>query len=365
MDDAAVFGPTIAELKLRALIQLGVLPDYHIWTLRGDGAGLAAKAECVLRAWSSTELVKTETGRKEQPILNHLILYARTGEEAKELADFFRAFTTVVLLLSGDDAEEKVAEFQRAPRAILVNCKMLNEGVDIPMADSVAIMYPKQAHWEIVQMLLRAGRWHPTKAVFHLLLPLLEGDDLAAYQEVLLGLAACDEQVREEILALEASGSGGSGQGRGAARTEATTTCIIDHFGSTTDDVLQCFKAVRKALSLPGMLRDVQGWCAENRVDSSEAYRRHREDFPELPEDPVPWTQTWFDWLHPGAAKLPLTEFERVLEAAGLQSARAYACWREGQESPAAYPAVQHVNDGYFGGQTNFTTLFKAPRTRG
>jgi hypothetical protein len=84
-----------------------------------------------------------------------------------------------------------------------------------------------------------------------------------------------------------------------------------------------------------------------------------------LPEDPVPWTQTWFDWLHPGAAKLPLTEFERVLEAAGLQSARAYACWREGQESPAAYPAVQHVNDGYFGGQTNFTTLFKAPRTRG
>ena len=161
MDDESTFGKMIAELKIRDLICKGVLPDYRLWTLRDEskrGSGIIGKAECILEAWGATEILRGE----EKYILHHLIVFALTVEEAKELEDFFREKTDTLVLrvAKGDKLEDPIAQFTTAPRAILINCFVLNEGVDIPIANAVAITYPKQSRGQITQMILRAGRWY-------------------------------------------------------------------------------------------------------------------------------------------------------------------------------------------------------------
>jgi len=156
MDDDSIFGKKIAELKIRDLIRKGVLPDYRLWTLRDEakkGTGIIGKAECILEAWGATEIVRGE----EKHILHHLVVFASITQEAKDLERFFKAKTTDTLVLrveEGDKLEEPIAHFTSAPRAILVNCFVLNEGVDIPIANAVAITYPKQSRGQITQMVL-------------------------------------------------------------------------------------------------------------------------------------------------------------------------------------------------------------------
>lgn len=87
MDDDAIFGPKIADLKIRDLIRKGVLPDYRLWTLRDEahkGTGIIGKAECILEAWNATEIIREE----EVYILHHLVVFASTVQEAKDLELF-------------------------------------------------------------------------------------------------------------------------------------------------------------------------------------------------------------------------------------------------------------------------------------
>ena len=68
MDDDAIFGPKIAELKIRDLIRKGVLPDYRLWTLRDEarkGTGIIGKADEIVATLDriyqpgTTELAET------------------------------------------------------------------------------------------------------------------------------------------------------------------------------------------------------------------------------------------------------------------------------------------------------------------
>ena len=146
MDDEIIFGSKIAELKIRDLIRRGVLPDYRLWTLRDEskkGLGIIGKAECILEAWNAMEVIHDV----EQYILHHLIVFAPTNEEARQIADYFISKTSDTLVLcvkGGDPLESTIENFKSVPRAILVNCKVLGEGVDIPIANSVAVTYPKK-----------------------------------------------------------------------------------------------------------------------------------------------------------------------------------------------------------------------------
>jgi superfamily II DNA or RNA helicase len=78
-------------------------------------------------------------------------------------------------------------------------CKVLNEGVDIPEANSVAILYPKYSKIEITQMILRAGKWDTDKNLFHILFPITREEDLGGMEEVLISLASADQTLKEEI----------------------------------------------------------------------------------------------------------------------------------------------------------------------
>lgn len=368
MDDETMFGTKIAELKFRDLIRLGILPDYRLWSLRDEtkkGTGLTGKAECILEAWNAKELVRGE----EQFILHHLIVFASTNDEAKQLENYFTNKTTDTLVLcvkGGDKLEEPIRKFSTAKRSIIVNCKVLGEGVDIPAANSVAVTYPKKSQGEITQMLLRAGRWYEGKPVFHILLPILDDDDMSGFEEVLTSLASCDEYIRDEII-LRASSDKKDTEitPRFEEGGGAIPECIMieDYDGSNIEEIKKCFTNARKNLFPSKESKRIQALCIEKGVDTSVEYSMTlRTENPDLPEDPKPKNQLWYDYLHPTLVEriTPQEFVKTILEPNNLRVAYRYEEWRGVQpiDVKGKLPSDQHITDGFFGKDyTNFNEI--------
>ena len=363
MDDESTFGKMIAELKIRDLICKGVLPDYRLWTLRDEskrGSGIIGKAECILEAWGATEILRGE----EKYILHHLIVFALTVEEAKELESFFKEKTDTLVLrvAKGDKLEDPIAQFTTAPRAILINCFVLNEGVDIPIANAVAITYPKQSRGQITQMILRAGRWYEGKPIFHVLIPTLGDEDLTGFEEVLTALASCDEQIRDEIILRTKSDGKPSDPLPPSETGDTIPECImIEEFEANQDEIKRCFTNIRKNMFPAKESRRIQTLCIEKGIDTSVEYALLRNEIPELPEDPLPKGMLWYDYLHPIRVRLTGSDFVKtILEPNNLHASHTYDEWRGVQPTDviAKIPSVQHITDGFFS-ETNFNTLLE------
>lgn len=362
MDDECTFGKMIAELKIRDLICKGVLPDYRLWTLRDEskrGSGIIGKAECILEAWGATEILRGE----EKFILHHLIVFALTVEDAKELESFFREKTDTLVLRveEGDKLEDPIGQFTTAPRAILINCFVLNEGVDIPIANAVAITYPKQSRGQITQMILRAGRWYEGKPIFHVLIPTLGDEDLTGFEEVLSALASCDEHIRDEII-LRTKSDGKPDPLPPSETGDTIPECImIEEFEANQDEIKRCFTNIRKNMFPAKESRRIQTLCIEKGIDTSVEYALLRNEMPELPEDPLPKGMIWYDYLHPIRVRLTGSEFVKtILEPNHLHASHTYDEWRGVQPTDviAKIPSVQHITDGFFS-ETNFNTLLE------
>lgn len=368
MDDESMFGTKIAELKIRDLIRLGILPDYRLWSLRDEtkkGTCLTGKAECIVEAWNAKEVVRGE----EQFILHHLIVFASTNDEAKQLETYFSKKTTDTIVLcvkGGDKLEEPLRKFSIAKRSIIVNCKVLGEGVDIPVANAVAVTYPKKSQGEITQMLLRAGRWYEGKPVFHILLPILDDDDMSGFEEVLTSLASCDEYIRDEII-LRASSDKKITEitERFEEDGGAIPECIMieDYDGSNLEEIKKCFTNARKNLFPSKESKRIQLLCIEKGIDTSVEYSMTlRTQNPDLPEDPKPKNQLWYDYLHPTLVEriTPQEFVKTILEPNNLRVAYRYEEWRGVQPSDikGKLPSDQHITDGFFGKDyTNFNEI--------
>ena len=373
MDDEKIFGKKITELNIRDLIRKGVLPDYRLWALRDEakkGTGILGKAECILEAWEATEMIRAYTDdpshKMEKHILHHLIVFTATIQEAKELEEFFLAKTTATRVLrveEGDSLERPLAEFTDAPRAILINCFVLNEGVDIPIANAVAITYPKQSRGQITQMILRAGRWYEGKSLFHLLIPTLGDEDLSGFEEVLSALASCDEQIRDEILLRSASqGNPSDPLPVQPLSGDTVPECImIEEFEAKEEEIRRCFTNIRKNLFPARESRRIQALCMERGVDTSVEYSLLREQIPELPEDPRPKGVLWYDYLHPMCEdRILAPDFVKDTIHSNRLQPHQYDEWRnkQPQDRIIRLPSIQHISDGFFGKDNiNFNTL--------
>ncbi len=369
MDDTNIFGSQIAELKIRDLIRKGVIPVYRLWSLRDSskkGTGILGKADCILESWEATQMVRGV----EENILHHLIIFASTNDEAKQLETYFANKTKDTLVLcvkGGDKLEEPIRIFSEAKRAIIVNCKVLGEGVDIPVANAVAVTYPKHSRGEITQMLLRAGRWYEGKPVFHILLPVLDDDDMTGFEDVLTALASCDDQLRDEVIlrAIKPTNSEEKLPTPGDAGAVAECIMIDDYDGSNIEEIRKCFVNIRKNLSHSRESKRIQELCIDKGIDTSIEYSMTlRTQMPELPEDPKPKSSTWYDYLHPGLVeRIQVQAFVKdVLEPNSLRVGHKYDEWLGVQPSDVRMklPSVQHINDGYFGTEhTNYNGLLE------
>lgn len=379
MDDREIFGDEIASLKIRILINAGVLPDYRIWMLQtekdDDSAYLFEnKARTILHAWGETEVINS----KRQYILHHLIIFVRTIDQIIQVQDYFEAqindgITEIIGLTGKLDTNEQIEKFNKAKRAIIINCNKLGEGVDTPIANAVAIMYPKESRGQITQMLLRPGRWYQDKPIFHILLPINKSskDDYTGFEEVLLALASQDDKIKDEIMLK--SKSDDKDEEAGAIITSlfkekvGDQRIIIEKYGSNEQDVLRCFESLRTKI-VESM--DVQKICREYGIDTSVDYIKFKEQY-RLPENPKSNKITWYDFLHPGDnKKIQLKQFHQtVIVENKILKATDYEIWLRIQDQDK-YPSIQYIVDGYFGNNYNnynsiVNMFFDFPSRRG
>ncbi|MEV5249893.1 DEAD/DEAH box helicase [Streptomyces werraensis] len=237
MDDEAIYGPVLWSMALSEAISRGLLARYQIVVvelrdpqlslqkLHGEeryeehvrGERLAVLQAALLETMSEHRLSRCIT-------FHHRTIEARAFAEGLErvarrlhAADPERHPERVWAgWLSGEQDQEVRGERlrtfgARAGRAVMSNCRVLGEGVDVPSVDSVALIDPKGSAVDIVQAIGRALRQKPDQGkLATLIVPIFLGENerpedmpySASYRplvKVLSGLRAHDERAVEML----------------------------------------------------------------------------------------------------------------------------------------------------------------------
>lgn len=237
MDDPSVFGPVVYELSLADAISRGLLARYQVvvaelvdpvvtpdrlygkerWEEELRGERLAAMQTTLLETMATHDLKTTIT-------FHHRTIEAQAFAEglprvaarlhavdpARHPAKVWTGW-----LRGQHEAEhraEVLADFgRRAGRAVLANCRVLGEGVDIRSVDSVALIDPKGSAVDIVQAIGRALRQKPGEGkMATLIVPVFldadeDPEDILSSKSygplirVLQGLRAHDERAVEML----------------------------------------------------------------------------------------------------------------------------------------------------------------------
>jgi superfamily II DNA or RNA helicase len=239
MDDEKVFGPVLYKLSLASAVSRGLLARYQIIVLELKDP--VVTPERLMGEDRHTEEVRGQRLGALQAALLHTmaqhnlqtcITFHQRTIEAQAYAE---GLERVAAKLHANEPEtypariwadwlcgEHVPEHRRevlggfgttARRAVLSNCRVLGEGVDIRAVDSVALLDPKGAPHDIVQAIGRALRQKPGQGkLASLIVPVFlqpgeRPEDMftsGSYRplvKVLAGLRAHDEEA-VELLAI-------------------------------------------------------------------------------------------------------------------------------------------------------------------
>jgi superfamily II DNA or RNA helicase len=310
MDDD-IFGYEIANINFREMVNIGVLPDYRVWTIRDRdtlGEGLIAKVDMIKECWKSKECIKDSDKLVERFILNKLIVFAKDHYDATKIYELLKDLddTDVLYLEKDENSIKKTNEFRKKNhRSIIINCKKLGEGVDIPEADSVIIMYPKSSTIEIIQMLLRPGRWYINKPIFHMLIPILDDEDIGGLERVLVALADVDPKIVTEIeIKMKRMNGINSHTEIKEYMDEEIENIIIDSYeGGNIEDIKNCFIRVRNRqfnyneLTYEQMKQKIAN--LSNKPYNKTTYKKLCMEDPIYPENPDEYyNNDWKGWIN-------------------------------------------------------------------
>jgi superfamily II DNA or RNA helicase len=294
----------------------------------------SCKLEQLILAWNSNQI-------------HHLIVFVEDLKQKEEVKHFLQKHTDSLILSieNSKDSTSVIDKYTNTSRAILVDCKRLGEGVDIPVADSVAILYGKDSIVEIIQMILRAGRWYKYKSVFHILLPHTVDDDMSGIQNVLYCLAKYDEALRGELLLTNSSVSKGDGEivfdiGISNEHIQYEILNSLDY-----ERMKECFRNIQAKLVQKTNKKEIQKLCFQRNVKTSKEYEDLRKELTHLPDDPKFNGTTWFDFLNPNTEKISIQEFGNTVIENNKRFPSEYTHWH----SEVNFPSLQNIRDGYFG----------------
>ncbi|MFJ8589517.1 Helicase associated domain protein [Streptomyces sp. NPDC093595] len=237
MDDEAIFGPVLWAMALSEAISRGLLARYQIVVVE------LRDPQLTLQKLHGKERYEEHVRGERLAVLQAALLETMAEHELGRCITFHhrtieaRAFAEglprVVRRLHASDPErhpkavwsgwlsgeqdsevrgERLRVFgARAGRAVMSNCRVLGEGVDVPSVDSVALIDPKGSAVDIVQAIGRALRQKPGAGkLATLIVPIFLGEDetpedmpySASYRplmKVLNGLRAHDERAVEML----------------------------------------------------------------------------------------------------------------------------------------------------------------------
>ncbi|MEU9056953.1 Helicase associated domain protein [Streptomyces sp. NPDC048384] len=235
MDDEAVFGPVLYKLSLASAVSRGLLARYQICVVELQDP-VVSPERLMGEDRRSEEVRGQRLGALQAALLHTMaqhglqtcITFHHRTMEAQAYAEGLERVTAKLHAnqpetypkriwanwLCGEHAPEHRREVlagfgTTARRAVLSNCRVLGEGVDIRAVDSVALLDPKGAPHDIVQAIGRALRQRPGQGkIATLIVPVfLQPDEKpedmftsGSYRplvKVLAGLRAHDEEAIE------------------------------------------------------------------------------------------------------------------------------------------------------------------------
>ncbi|MFJ4633852.1 Helicase associated domain protein [Streptomyces sp. NPDC088847] len=239
MDDEKVFGPVLYKLSLASAVSRGLLARYQIIVLELQDP-VVTPERLMGEERRSEEVRGQRLGALQAALLHTMAQHALSTcitfhHRTIEAQAYAEGLERVAAKLHAERPEaypagiwadwlcgEHVPERRRkvlgsfgttAQRAVLSNCRVLGEGVDIRSVDSVALLDPKGAPHDIVQAIGRALRQKPGQGkLASLIVPVFlqpgeQPEDMftsSSYRplvKVLEGLRAHDEEA-VELLAI-------------------------------------------------------------------------------------------------------------------------------------------------------------------
>lgn len=119
--------------------------------------------------------------------ITHPVTYHNTIEECKQFAALLQDLANnqnleiKISSLNGNESMKQrvkiINEFEKSEMAVLCNAKVLNEGVNIPIIDSIMFVKPRKSVIDIVQCVGRALRLYKNKKLVKIIIPLINITD--------------------------------------------------------------------------------------------------------------------------------------------------------------------------------------------
>lgn len=193
MDDVTDYGPTAYELPFSQAIEDGLLTDYQlvIMAIPRDEVGRVHP-----RVTGHVDEVAPHIGVSHAIATYQLrsgITYHSTIRKSLRFAACFPlvnaalgrsavAVTTVTGAMSSQMRRERLATLARRdpPPALVTNCRVLNEGVDVPSLDFIGIIDPKASVTELIQIVGRVLRQAEGKGIGTVVIPVISEEETDA-----------------------------------------------------------------------------------------------------------------------------------------------------------------------------------------
>lgn len=196
MTDEKWYGKQIYLYNTYNAIKDGYLSDYQIVSMYTENKfieGVVKKNKYV----STVELEVSESHYIACAILllnaiqagkaHHLLTYHNSIDKSKKFKSILESLLVyygcnkpIILHLDGDMSMNKrtkiLNEFKESETCILTSARVLNEGVNIPIIDSVCFIDPRTSTIDIVQCIGRSLRLHEKKTISRVFVPLIIED---------------------------------------------------------------------------------------------------------------------------------------------------------------------------------------------
>jgi superfamily II DNA or RNA helicase len=335
-DDVMLFGHPIIKVSLREMIAVKLLPDYKIRFPHGNttnGDTLKSKVQLFVNAFQH----KTD----DSYIMNHAIIFASCHADCINIVKYLKEEvqqTEIIYLNTASTVANNLARFEQAPRAIIVNCMLLGEGVNVRCADSVCIMYPKKSYSQIIQMLLRAGRYYPTKSSFYIIMTLLDDDPSEDVQDALEALTRFDIHFDQQILRVLLDSKDPTIPKPDQHQIDENG--INDRILTTSADwndidaIRKCFITLIRKRTTTGspsqQIQHIRKLCKRNNIQNSSQYNRFRVNLGWMEEPWLKRNMTAYDFFHDendhDSRMKPDTLRAKILEN-GINSTESYSAF--------------------------------------
>ena len=369
-DDVELFGEPIIKVSLREMIDRKFLPPYQILfpQVEHNFTGLKARVQLMIH-----EFMRQQNNTYR---MNKLVVFGASHASCRDIVKYLQELlpenhgVNIVYLNNAASVKSGIQSFTEAPRSILVNCLLLGEGVDIPIADSVCILCKKKSYVQIIQMLLRPGRYFPGKEMFYMILCLNDEDDCDFLSFVLDAVSQIDPHLDTQLLRRALLTE--KGEPEPDEQTDITEEMLRDIIQSEEAHWYEIPKVrrllqkiiYRRSGPLTRLNFDrIRAMCRRATILNTSGYNAIRDTFG-WPEQP--WTSktmSAYEFFHGSEEeRMSQSSFKELLQRNLILSANDYAQW---QLLHQEYPSLEDINDGYFGtNTTNFQVFLPSAERR-